>query len=94
MTKRKFELTEQEQKSLLQAYQPCRDTNTRVRYQAVRLYGGGYSEKEIEEITGCSRASLMAWCRAHRQDASQGLVDKRAGGNSTKLTKHQIENLR
>ena len=35
----------------------------------------------------------MEWCRAYRQDASQGLVDKRAGGNSAKLSKLQIEEL-
>ena len=93
MAKRKFELTEQERKDLLQAYRQCRDANTRTRYQAVRLYGDGYPEKEIEEITGCSRASLMEWCRAFRQDATQGLIDKRAGVNSAKLTKYQIEEL-
>ena len=93
MAKRKFVLTEQERKGLIQAYRQCKDTNTRTRYQAVRLYGEGYPEKEIEEITGCSRASLMEWCRAYRQDASQGLVDKRAGGNSAKLRKYQIEDL-
>jgi transposase len=93
MAKRKFELTEPERKELLRAYRQCKDTSTRTRYQAVRLYGEGYPEKEIEEITGCSRASLMEWCRAYRQDASQGLVDKRAGGNSAKLSKLQIEEL-
>jgi len=35
----------------------------------------------------------MEWCRAYRQDPSQGLVDKRAGGNSAKLSKFQIEDL-
>ena len=93
MAKRKFELSEQERKELTQAYRQCKDANTRTRYQAVRLYGEGYPEKEVEEITGCSRASLMEWCRAYRQDASQGLVDKRAGGNSAKLTKYQIEEM-
>lgn len=93
MAKRKFILSEQERKELIRAYRQCKDTNTRTRYQAVRLYGEGYPEKEIEEITGCSRSSLMEWCRAYRQDASQGLVDKRAGGNSAKLTKYQIEEL-
>ena len=93
MAKRKFKLTEQERKELIQVYRQCKDTNTRTRYQAVRLYGEGYPEKEVEKITGCSRASLMEWCRAYRQDASQGLVDKRAGGNSAKLTKYQIEDL-
>ena len=33
----------------------------------------------------------MAWCRAYRADPSQGLVDKRAGGNRAKLSKLQIE---
>jgi transposase len=93
MAKRKFKLTEAERKELLQAYQGSKDAATRTRYQAVRLYGEGYEEKEIERITGCSRSSLMEWCRAYRADRSQGLVDHRAGGNSTKLNQWQIEEL-
>ena len=93
MAKRKFKLTEAEQKELLKAYQGSKDAATRTRYQAVRLYGEGYEEKEIEQITGCSRTSLMEWCRAYRADHSQGLVDHRAGGNSAKLSKLQIEEL-
>jgi transposase len=45
------------------------------------------------QITGCSRTSLMEWCRAYREDHAQGLVDKRAGGNHAKLNKLQIEEL-
>jgi transposase len=93
MTKRKFTLTKGEQKELQQAYRSCKDAGTRTRYQAVRLYGEGYPVKEIERITGCSRTSLMEWCRAYREDRSQGLVDKRAGGNRAKLSKLQIEKL-
>ena len=93
MAKRKFKLTEVERKELLKAYQGSKDAATRTRYQAVRLYGEGYEEKEIERITGCSRTSLMEWCRAYRADRSQGLVDHRAGGNSAKLNKWQIEEL-
>ncbi|MGB7873793.1 MAG: helix-turn-helix domain-containing protein, partial [Anaerolineales bacterium] len=93
MAKRKFTLTEQERKDLLQAYRQCKDANTRTRYRAVCLYGEGYSVKEIEEIIGCSRANLMEWCRAYREDHSQGLVDKRAGSNRAKLSKLQIEEL-
>ena len=91
MAKRKFILTEAEQKELLRAYRMCKDANTRTRYQAVRLYGEGYSETEIEQISGCSRTSLLAWCRAYRADPAQGLVDKRLGGNRAKLSKLQIE---
>ena len=93
MAKRKFKLTEVEQKELLKAYQVSKDADTRTRYQAVRLYGEGYTEKEIERITGCSRTSLMEWCRAYGADHSQGLVDHRTGGNSAKLNKLQIEEL-
>jgi transposase len=93
MAKRKFKLTELERKELLKAYQGCKDAATRTRYQAVRLYGDGYEEKEIEQITGCSRSSLMEWCRAYRGDHSQGLVDQRAGGNSAKLSTLQIAEL-
>ena len=93
MAKRKFNLTEAERKELQKAYQGSKDAGTRTRYQAVRLYGEGYEEKEIERITGCSRTSLMEWCRAYQADRSQGLVDHRAGGNSAKLNKWQIEEL-
>jgi transposase-like protein len=68
MAKRKFKLTEVERKELLKAYHVSKDASTRTRYQAVRLYGEGYAEKEIERITGCSRTSLMEWCRAYRAD--------------------------
>jgi transposase len=93
MAKRKFKLTEAERKDLQKAYQASKDAGTRTRYQAVRLYGEGYAEQEIEQITGCSRTSLMEWCRAYRADQSQGLVDHRTGGNCAKLSKLQIEEL-
>jgi len=93
MAKRKFTLTETERKELLQAYRGCKNAATRTRYQAVRLYGEGYPVKEIEQITGCNRTSLMEWCRAYREDHSQGLIDKRIGGNRAKLSQLQIEEL-
>lgn len=86
MAKRKFALTLAEQKELLHAIRICKDTATRTRYQAVRMYEEGYPEAEIEQITGCSRTSLMEWCRAYRADRLQGLVDKRTGGKRAKRT--------
>jgi hypothetical protein len=59
MAKRKFKLTETERKELQKAYQVSKNATTRTRYQAVRLYRKGYPEKEIKQITGCSRTSLM-----------------------------------
>jgi len=93
MANRKFTLTETERKELLQAYRACKDAATRTRYQGVRLYGEGYQVTEIEQITGCSRTSLMEWCRVFREDHAQGLVDQRAGGNRAKLSKLEIEEL-
>lgn len=93
MAKREFKLTDEERKVLLKADRASKDAGTRTRYQAVRLYGEGYIEKEIERITGCSRTSLMAWCRAYRSDPSQGLVDHRTGGNRAQMNKLQMEEL-
>jgi transposase len=93
MAKRKFQLNEPDRQQLVQAYALCKDGPTRTRYQAVRLYGEGYAVADIEQITGCSRTSLMDWCRAYRADPGQGLVDKRTGGNCAKLARLEIEDL-
>jgi putative transposase len=93
MAKRKFILSNEERKELLQAYRTSKDAATKTRYQAVRLYGEGYPEAEIEQITGCSRTSLMEWCRSYREDHAQGLIDKRIGGNRAKLSNLEIEEL-
>ncbi len=93
MAKRKFNLEQSERQDLLRSYRSSQNAATRTRYQAVRLYGEGYAVSLIEEITGCSRSSLMEWCRAYRQDPVQGLEDKRLGGNRAKLEETEIEEL-
>ena len=93
MARRRFQLKEGQIKELTQAYQCSKDGPTRTRYQAVRLYGTGYAVKEVEGITGCSRTSLMDWCRTYREKGITGLIDKRKGGNCAKLTAEQIEDL-
>lgn len=94
MAKRRFQLTEKQMKELVVAYASCKDGLTRTRYLAVRLYGTGYPVQEVMDITGCSRTSLMEWCRAYRRVGIAGLVDKRKGGNRAKLTMAQIEDLK
>lgn len=91
MNTRKFILSEAERNSLLHAFNSCKDAAERIRYQAVRLYGEGYDAEEVVSITGCSRSSLQNWCRDYRNDPSQGLVDKRQGGNRAFLSELQIE---
>mgnify|MGYP000910942410 FL=1 len=91
MSKRRFSLTDVERKDLLRSFDTCKDASARIRYQAVRLYGEGYDAEEVASITGCSRSSLQNWCRAYREDPSQGLIDKRRGGNRAFLEALQIE---
>ncbi len=91
MSKRRFTLSEAERNSLLHSFNTCQDASERIRYQAVRLYGEGYDAEEVLSITGCSRSSLQNWCRDYRKDPSQGLVDKRQGGNRAFLSQLQIE---
>ncbi len=93
MAKRQFKLTEAQDKELKWAYSQCDDAQTKIRYQAVRLYGQGYPVTEILEITGCSRPSLMEWCRDYRQEGVAGLVDQRRGGNHAKLSPPEIEQI-
>jgi transposase len=89
MAIRKFIMTEAQAAELRQAYAHTKDGPTRTRYQAVRLYGQGYSVPEIGDITGCSRTSLMDWSRLYRRHGVAGLVDHRLGGNRAKLSREQ-----
>ncbi len=94
MATRKFTLTDAQTAELRQAYDRTKDGPTRTRYQAVRLYGTGYPVAQIAEITGCSRTSLLDWCRLYRAHGVRGLVDGRVGGNRAKLTPEQREMVR
>ena len=94
MAKRSFTLTDAQEASLQQAFLRSKDGPTRTRYQAVRLYGLGYPVAQIQQITGCSRTSLMDWCCLYRAHGVPGLVDGRVGGNRAKLTPAQRETVR
>jgi len=93
MAKRQFQLSAAQDNELKRAYSQCQAAQTKIRYQAVRLYGLGYAVQAIQEITGCSRPSLMEWCCAYRQAGVAELIDKRHGGNRAKLEALQLEQL-
>ena len=93
MAKRRFRLSETEERALLRAFGECKDGPTRTRYQAVRLYGQGYDTREIERITGVCHSTLMDWCRKYRQGGIEALDDHRQGGNRALLTQEQIQDL-
>jgi transposase len=94
MARQRFSLTDDQVKELTTAYATAKVGRVRTRYQAVRLYGTGYPVEEMRDITGCSRTSLLEWCRAYRATGVAGLVEQRKGGNRAKLTASQLQALR
>src|SRR4028119_1180361 len=89
MAQRHFIVTTEQAAALHHAYLHTKDGPTRTRYQAVRLYGLHYPLAQVKNITGCSRTSLMDWCRIYRTHGLNGLIDARVGGNRAKLTGDQ-----
>jgi transposase len=57
------------------------------------MYGTGSPLEEILEQAGCSRSSLLNWCRAFRFRGLAGLHDDRQGGNNARLTDGQMNDL-
>jgi transposase len=94
MPRRRARLTEQQETQLRQAFAACKDGPTRTRYQAVLMYGVGYPVEEIISLTGCSRTSLMDWYRQYRAHGTEGLIDRRVGGNRAKLKPAELQDLR
>jgi transposase len=94
MARQRFSLTDDQVKELTTAYATSTVGRVRTRYQAVRLYGTGYPMEEVRDITGCSRTSLLEWCRVYRITGVAGLVDQRKGGNRARLTASQLQTLR
>jgi len=95
MAKRQFLLPTEQAATVRQAYLHAKDGATRTRYQAVLwLYGTGYPTAHVQQITGCSRASLMDWCRRYRAHGVAGLGDGRVGGNRARLTGEQRQVVR
>lgn len=93
MSRERSLLTAEQITELQMAYDQCRDGDTKIRFQAVRLYGSGMAMSTILAIAGCSRGSLMNWVRNYQASGIAGLVDKRTGGNSAKLAPYQVERL-
>jgi transposase len=94
MAKRKFILSDQQEQELINEFLQCKYGPTRTRYQAVRMYANGYPLSQTQELTGCSRTSLMEWCQLFLHQGVAGLKDKRLGGNRAKLTRVQREDLK
>jgi transposase len=94
MTKRQFELQEDELKAFRHAEAQTQAPRELKRLQAVRLYGSGYAVSEICDLTGCSWRALMDWCRAYRAEGVAGLKSKWQGENALKLSREQRADLK
>lgn len=91
---RKRKLLSQEQVNELQVAQDnSPDGASAMRFQAVRLYGTGYSVEEIMAICRCSRPSLLEWNRKYHQGGIAALLDQRQGGNRALLGNDELERL-
>ncbi len=91
MRPRTFCLSEPEALALQSAYLHCHEADSKIRYQAVRLYGLGYAVSQIQDICACSRTRLMEWVRAYKDRGLTALLDHRQGGNRARLRPDQIE---
>lgn len=94
MAKRKFTLTPEQVAELIEAYEQTNNGRERRRYQAVRMYGTGYSTAQILDVTCCGRSSLMRWVCAYRHGGVDALADHYVGGNRAKLTPEQTQQVK
>lgn len=91
MRPRTFRLSEAEALALHSAYLHCQHAESKIRYQAVRLYGLGYCVPQILDICGGGRCTLMDWVAAYQKGGLPALLDARQGGNRARLRADQIE---
>ena len=93
MRSRTFILSDTQANELQAAFRQCRNADTKIRYQAVRLYGLGHPVCQILDTCDCSRRSLLVWVARYQREGIAALVDGRKGGNRAKLRPDQQERL-
>jgi transposase len=89
MRTRTFQLTEEQQAELRVAYDATCNVHERQSYQAVRLYGSGWSVAAISDATGYSRTSISRQVKRYQADGVNGLRWRPGGGNRSLLTTAQ-----
>jgi transposase len=93
MTKRQFQVTEDEISAFRQAEEQTRDVRELKRLQAVRLYGMGERVDTIQKFVGCGPVSPAQWTIAYRRGGLAGLKSHWVGGNANKLSGEQRQEL-
>ncbi len=94
MTKRQFQLTEQEIERFRQAEQRTRDVHELKRLQAVRLYGSGMAIGQIMDIHNCGESSAREWVQKYQQGGLPAMRSNWSTQKASKLTGEQQADLR
>jgi len=93
MHRQRKKLSREQVNELQVAQDKSPDAASALRFQAVRLYGTGYTIDIIKTICRCSRPSLMEWNRKYQQGGIATLLDQRQGGNRALLSHEALEAL-
>src|SRR5215813_11367568 len=93
MHRQRKKISSEQVNELQIAQDQSRDAASTMRFQAVRLYGTGYTVETIKAICRCSRPSLMEWNRKYHQGGVAALLDQRQGGNRALLSNEELEAL-
>ena len=93
MAKRQFQLSEQQIQELKQAEQQTRDVRELKRLQAVRLYGSGMIQRDIQNVVGCAERSVRQWSQRYLEEGVAGLKSQWRGENALKLSREQRRDL-
>ena len=94
MAKRKFTLTEEEQRAFEQAELKTRDAYELRRLQAVRLYGSGVATKEIASLVKCSDRRIREWSQKYQEGGLACMKSGWQGKNAMKLSPAQRADLK
>lgn len=94
MAKREFRLSEQQVNELRQGEQQTRDVRELKRLQAVRLYGTGVSQQDIQNVVGCAERSVREWSQRYQEAGVAGLKSRWRGENALKLSREQRADLK
>ena len=93
MATRKFILTHAEVEEMHSILNQASGDAVYDRLRAVLAYHAGHEIDTITNRYGCSRATLMNWCKLYRQAGVEALVNRHLGGNNARLSQAQLADL-
>ena len=86
-------IPDREERKIIHFLGSCEDPASQARFEVILLYRKGYPVDRIQEETGRARSSIYKWVSTYKQYGLEGLLDRRRGGNNSKLTEKQLQDL-